>query len=101
MPLGQVTCGQGTYGLYSTLLEDIFLNKKHVIFLKSNFLNIIVECSFTFKNTLTPRNLLEPSPVRVAPKGAITLIGMFNFTPNPRRLPSKENGIIFASHVRK
>ena len=34
MPLGQVTCGQHTYGLYSTLLEDIFLNKKHAIFLK-------------------------------------------------------------------
>ena len=35
MRLDQVTCGQGTYGLYSTLLEGIlFLNEKHAVFLK-------------------------------------------------------------------
>ena len=34
MPLDQVICRQGTYWFYSTLLEDIFLNEKHAIFLK-------------------------------------------------------------------
>ena len=32
MSLDQVTWGQETFGLYSTLLEDIFLNEKHAVF---------------------------------------------------------------------
>ena len=69
MPLDQVTCRQGTYGLYSTLLEDIFLNEKHTIFLKSL---ILIPCLKIFKHDCrllinfqkypNLRNLLEPSP---------------------------------------
>ena len=62
MPLGQVTCGQDTNGFYSTLLEDIFLNEKHAIFLKilnfdtqfEIFFNMIVDYSFISQKYLTP-----------------------------------------------
>ena len=34
MALDQVTGEQDTYGRYSTLLQDIFLNEKHTIFVE-------------------------------------------------------------------
>ena len=65
MPLDQVTYGQNKDWLYSTLVEYIFLNEKHAIFLKIFNFGTLYQIFFKYPN---PRNLLEPCHVRVEPK---------------------------------
>ena len=82
MSLDQATCGQDTYGLYFTLLEDIFLNGKHAIFLKI----------FNFDTLLTHKCFKHDCRL---------LIHFPNIPKYTQLLLNKNNGIIFTSHVRK